>query len=98
MNKVYHHDLAIAFAKLIRLTRAQNDSQEELAHRVGVARRTIQNLENGKNVGTDVLFETLSMLGLADEILHNVNTSIDNINSQLERKSRTKDKELDNDF
>lgn len=55
---------SFSFGAMVRQERkALGMTQEDLADRLQVRRQTIADLENGKNVGSHILFAVLSHLG-----------------------------------
>ncbi len=72
--------------------------QAELGKRVGLGRNTISALENGKNVSAESLFLVLQHLDLIDSLQAVIDSELDGLTSNLSRKSRKQEQELDNDF
>ena len=64
MDKLQRAQDSQTFGRMLRSERkALGKSQDQVAATVGTRRQTIADLENGKNVGSHVLFAVLAALG-----------------------------------
>ena len=83
---------------LIKLTRAANMDQIELALRSGVSKNTISRMENGNSVNSESLFAVLERLDLLDPIIEAVEEQHSLVKKNPQRNRGKVEKELSNDF
>jgi transcriptional regulator with XRE-family HTH domain len=83
---------------LIKLTRAANMDQIELALRSGVSKNTISRMENGNSVNSESLFAVLERLDLLDPIIEAVEEQYSLVKKNPQRNKGKVEKELSNDF
>ena len=93
-----HSDLLKSLGELIKSKRAITMDQTEFAARLGVSRRTVSAIENGKPVVSTSLFMALEHFGLLDDIGEVVTTLQKQIGTTKQRKQRKPPKVLSNDF
>ena len=91
--------LAKKLGDLIRQHRTLNYTQSTFAKMVGVSRSTVQKLEQGEVVKSDVLFEALVALQLQGSLLDEVNELVADAGgyNASQRKGR-KTQEINDDF
>ena len=64
MDQIMQAQDSHTFGRMLRAERkALGKTQSDMAAAVGTARQTIADLENGKNVGSHILFAALSAIG-----------------------------------
>ncbi|MEQ3646538.1 helix-turn-helix transcriptional regulator [Alteromonas sp.] len=91
--------LANKLGDLIRQHRTLNYTQSTFAKMIGVSRSTVQKLEQGEVVKSDILFEALVALQLQGSLLDEVNELVADAGgyNARQRKSR-KTQEINDDF
>ena len=97
MHKV-GSDFLIQLGKLVKKHRSGLMSQDELANRIGVSRKTISAIERGIGVNSKALVDVLSFLQLLPYLAEVVEQRLDMVGNGPERKLRKPKQELPNDF
>ncbi|GGD75250.1 helix-turn-helix transcriptional regulator [Lacimicrobium alkaliphilum] len=81
---------------LIKEYRASAMSQDEFAQRLGVSRKTVSNMEQGKAVNSEILFDALSLLKLDQPLLSELGKL--RLPDPKLRHRKSDQRVLDNDF
>lgn len=84
MQGIHRAQDSLSFGRLLRQERkALGKSQQEVAATIGTRRQTIADLENGRNVGSHLLFAVLAALGKVVSV-SDARPDIDAIRQMLE--------------
>lgn len=84
MGRILRAQDSYSFGSMLRQERkALGKSQEDVAVAIGTRRQTIADLENGKNVGSHMLFAVLAALGKVVAI-SDARPDIDTIRQMME--------------
>lgn len=97
MHKVDQNFLK-QLGKLVKYTRSEIMSQDELAARIGVGRKTISAIERGVGVNSETLVQVLSFLQLLPHLAEPIEQRLDLVDDGPVRKLRKPKPELPNDF
>ena len=97
MHKVSENFLK-QLGELVKYTRSEFISQDELAARIGVGRKTISAIERGVGVNSATLVEVLAFLELLPFLAAPVEQRLDLVENGPKRKLRKAKPELPNDF
>ena len=84
MDRILRAQDSYSFGRLLRQERkVLGKSQEDVAKAIGTRRQTIADLENGRNVGSHLLFAVLAALGKMVSI-SDARPDIDTIRQMME--------------
>ena len=99
MNSLQSDKLVKSLGQLVRQYRTAEESQEVFAQRLGISRKTLSALEDGKGGKLATLCEALVILELDGPFADLAADLIDDISGTKLRQRKSKKQELlDNDF